>query len=446
MRKPPKEPTAASTEELRCPGRRGLLLGLAAAGGGAALAPLNRAEAEALPAEGASESVPFRGRHQAGIVTPQPRAGLVVAFTVLADTREDLAVLFRTLSQRIEFLMAGGTPPALDPRFPPSDSGVLGPNITPDRLTMTLAVGASVFDERFGLAELKPRHLVAMEAFPNDALDPDLCHGDLLLQICAETPEATIHALRDIIKHTPDTLALLWKLDGFAPTHGSRDGAKETGRNLLGFKDGTANPERTDDEAMKRLVWVARSGDEPAWTDGGSYQVVRIIRNFVERWDRTPLGEQQTIFGRNKASGAPLGRRREFDDPDYRDDPTGKRIPLDAHIRLANPRNPQSLAHRILRRPFNYSRGISPSGQLDMGLLFICFQANLSEAFIAIQARLNGEPLEEYIQPVGGGYFFVLPGASVPGAYLGKGLIEAAGPSPAPSKMSTSKTSTSKKG
>ena len=98
----------------------------------------------------------------------------------------------------------------------------------------------------------------------------------------------------------------------------------------------------------------------------------------------------------------------------------------DAHIRLANPHTKESMATRILRRPFNYSRGVSNSGQLDMGLLFICYQANLSTAFIAIQTRLNGEPLEEYIQPVGGGYFFVLPGAPTPHNYLGQSLIEAA--------------------
>ncbi len=100
--------------------------------------------------------------------------------------------------------------------MPPMDSGVLGPNIYPDNLTMTVSLGASIFfDQRFGLAEHKPKHLVDMPQFPNDQLDADMCHGDLLLQICSNTAETNIHALRDIVKHTPALLAVRWKMDGF---------------------------------------------------------------------------------------------------------------------------------------------------------------------------------------------------------------------------------------
>ena len=49
----------------------------------------------------------------------------------------------------------------------------------------------------------------------------------------------------------------------------------------------TADPLYT--ALMDRIVWTGAT--EPEWAQGGSYQVVRIIRNFVERWDRTPLGE-----------------------------------------------------------------------------------------------------------------------------------------------------------
>ncbi len=106
-------------------------------------------------------------------------------------------------------------------------------------------------------------------------------------------------------------------------------------------------------------------------------------------------------------------------------DPDGQRIALDAHIRLANPRTAETEGSRILRRPFNYSRGITRSGQLDMGLLFICFQADLDAGFVAVQSRLNGEPLEEYIKPTGGGYFFVLPGVATADGHLGQGLLSA---------------------
>jgi deferrochelatase/peroxidase EfeB len=63
-----------------------------------------------------------------------------------------------------------------------------------------------------------------------------------------------------------------------------------------------------------------------------------------------------------------------------------------------------------------------------MGLLFVCFQADLAAGFLTVQARLNGEQLEEYIKPVGGGYFYALPGVPAEGAYLGQSLIEATEP------------------
>ena len=111
--------------------------------------------------------------------------------------------------------------------------------------------------------------------------------------------------------------------------------------------------------------------------------------------------------------------------PDYARDPHGKITSLSAHIRLANPREPATEENLILRRPFNYSNGVARSGQIDQGLLFIAYQADLEKGFITVQKRLNGEPLEEYIKPVGGGYFFVLPGVREPGGYLGQGLVAA---------------------
>ncbi|WP_416356517.1 iron uptake transporter deferrochelatase/peroxidase subunit [Aureimonas phyllosphaerae] len=408
---------------------RGLAGGAAASIAGIGAARASEAEvADAPHSEAARRSQPFHGPHQSGIVTPRPAAGMVVAFDTLAETPDEVERLFRTLTERFRFLMAGGPVPELDPKLPPADSGILGPVIAPDNLTMTLSLGHSFFEDRPWLRPLRPRCLQRMTRFPNDALDPALCHGDLSIQICANTPDATIHALRDIIKTLPDLLVIRWKQEGSVPIlPPSPDGREESARNFLGFRDGSANPDSRDASLMDALVWVGTGADEPAWAEAGTYQAVRIIRNFVERWDRTPLSEQEAIIGRQKPNGAPLGHPgTEADVPDFASDPDGTITPLDAHIRLANPRRADTEKSRILRRPFNYSNGITRNGQLDQGLLFIAYQADLDEGFIAVQRRLDGEPLEEYIKPVGGGYFFTLPGVRDEDDFLGRPLLRAA--------------------
>jgi deferrochelatase/peroxidase EfeB len=165
---------------------------------------------------------------------------------------------------------------------------------------------------------------------------------------------------------------------------------------------------------MDRLVWTP---------DGGTFAAVRIIRNRVEFWDRVSRQEQELMIGRDKSRGAPLGRRGEGDDPDYPSDPKGARIPLDAHIRLARPRTEQTEDSRILRRSYNYSRGIDEAGQLDMGLVFVAFQRDLERQFEAVQQRLAGEPLVDYVVPTGGGFFYVPPGARDSDDWVGSALF-----------------------
>ena len=316
----------------------------AAAGAGAgyayrssrAAAPGQVLDAEMLA--GRLPAVPFHGRYQAGILRKPERQTIVVSFNVTAEGRGELTDLLRTITARARFLTAGGIPPEVGIGGPPADSGVLGPTVVPDGLTVTVGVGSTLFDDRYGLAARKPAGLTPMTPFPNDDLDPAQCGGDLSLQLTAGSQDTVLHALRDIARYTRGGMQVLWRIDGFASP--ARP-AGTTPRNLMGFMDGIANPDTSRPEAMNNLVWVQPgSRGEPAWTAHGSYQVIRLIRMFVEFWDRVDIIEQENMIGRRRDTGAPLDANTEFARPDYTLDPDRGRDPAHRAHPAGQPAHP----------------------------------------------------------------------------------------------------------
>ncbi len=200
-------------------------------------------------------AVPFHGAHQAGILTAPPPAACFAAFDVTAGGRAELAGLLQTLTGAARSLTTGGWADA-------GDSGTMGPAVPADGLTVTVGVGPSLFDHRFGLRSRKPPGLFAMAAFPNDHLDRAQCGGDLMLSLCAGSADTALHALREIARRTRGAMRMRWRVDGFvSPPRPS--GAP---RNHQGFKDGIANPDVRRPDVARRLVWVGPGRGEHAWT------------------------------------------------------------------------------------------------------------------------------------------------------------------------------------
>jgi deferrochelatase/peroxidase EfeB len=403
--------------------RRALLA--SAAGGGIAAAAgggfvLGR-EGDSEPTSAADQTVPFHGRHQAGIATPAQDRLHFAAFDVEDGLRaDDLRGLLRAWSGAAERMAAGRLVGDANHEAlaPPQDTGeALG--LAPARLTVTFGLGPSLFDERFGLAGLRPARLRQLPALPGDELDRERSGGDLCVQACADDPQVAFHAVRNLARIGRGAVTVRWSQLGFGRTS-STSRAQATPRNLLGFKDGTANLKAEDVQALARHVWVAgdRAG-EPSWLRNGTYLVARRIRMLIEVWDRTSLGDQEQTIGRRKASGAPLGERDEF--------ATLKvdRLPADSHVRLAAPSSNGGAA--LLRRGYSFTDGLDDRlGQLDAGLFFLSFQRD-PDAFVRVQRQLgSNDALNEYIKHVGSGVWAIPPGAP-PGGWVGQTLFGALG-------------------
>jgi deferrochelatase/peroxidase EfeB len=406
---------------------QGAAAGLAAFGSGKILSA-HPDHGTAAEMAAAGHAYPFYGPHQSGIITPPPLSrqplATYAAFDVTAANRSELTALFRTLTARAAFLTAGGNAPTAPPGSPPPDDGILGPKIPADGLTVTVGVGASLFDGRYGLGPRKPVQLVTMTPFRHDDLDPAISDGDLLIQMCAEHNDTLVHALLDINAHTSGVVNLRWTMSG-----GFRNPPRPVGiaRDWFGFKDGIANPDPASTEQMNQYVWTQPKTTEPAWAAGGTYHVVRIIHFDVQKWQGVPLAQQERIMGRRKLSGAPMYAQNpnanDLDDPVYTNDPQGLLTALNSHIRLANPQTPQTAAtSTILRRSYDIALTSLAGGAPFLGHAFTCFQRELN-SYIAMQTRLEDELLVPYISPRGGGYFFALPGVRNSQDYYASGLL-----------------------
>jgi len=402
---------------------------LASAGAGAAGLGLGGAGGFLVGQETAQASgdgtgtVPFHGAHQAGIDTAAQDRLHFAAFDLVTNSRGELRELMREWSRAAAEMTAGqmvGGVNDLRPA-PPDDTGeTVG--LLPSRLTVTFGFGPSLFERRgLGLGRKRPAALAPIPPLPADELDPGESGGDICVQACSDDPQVAFHAIRNLARIGRGAVVMRWSQLGFGRTSTTTRG-QDTPRNLMGFKDGTANIRAEDGEAMRRFVWVG-AGGSPAWMRGGTYMVTRRIRMLLEVWDRSSLEDQEETFGRHKYSGAPFGGQQEDDPLDLDAEEDGEpAIPADSHVRLASPQ--LNGGERILRRGYSFTDGVDERlGELEAGLFFICFQRDPRRQFVPIQRRLGAnDALNEYIKHVSSAVFAIPPGARK-GGYVGEPLL-----------------------
>ena len=165
----------------------------------------------------------------------------------------------------------------------------VGFRIPEGELTCVVGVGSHAWERLFG-----PPRPVALHPFPGFAGARHVAPattGDLLFHIRAHRPDLCFELAERL------TGRLVGRARVVDEVHGFRSFDE---RDLLGFVDGTENP----DGAAARAALVI--GEEDPAFAGGSYVVVQKYLHDLDSWDALPVGEQERVIGRTKLSDIEL--------------------------------------------------------------------------------------------------------------------------------------------
>ncbi|MFF0724811.1 Dyp-type peroxidase [Streptomyces sp. NPDC004134] len=333
----------------------------------------------AASAAAGSTAVPATGRHQAGVTSPRSAQRNLLAVVADVGTGVPPGPLLAELGEAVLSLTAG------------SDPRLLG--LSPGDLTVTVGVGPRLVRTAGaslpGAADL-PR-------FSRERIAPQARGGDLLLQICADDALLLPVAAAALLDEAGDRVRERWRQSGRRGTDVPVAKGRTAPRNLLGFIDGIVGPHTKAEQ--ERDLWLAG----PPAVAGGTVAVLRRMELALTRFAALPVAEQEAVFGRRRASGAPLSGGTAASAPELGSKtPDGRYlVPADAHVRRANP-TVVGVGH-MLRRSYS-------TDEPAPGLLFISFQNDL-RTFTATLTRMDtSDALLPFTTTTAAAAFLILPG------------------------------------
>ena len=244
-------------------------------------------------------------------------------------------------------------------------------------LTCVVGVGAGLWDRLFG-----PPRPAGLHPFPEIAGPRHVAvatPGDLLFHIRAHRLDLCFELAERLMNRLVGSAQVVDEVHGFR-SFDERD--------LLGFVDGTENPEGAD------AVGAVVVGDEDPRFAGGSYVAVQKYVHDLEAWDALPVEEQERAIGRTKLS-----------DIELPDDVK----PDNSHVALTTIVDDAGEEHQIVR--FNMPFGMV--GAREFGTYFIGYARSpdvieqmLTNMFIGKPAG-NYDRILDFSTAVTGSLFFV---------------------------------------
>lgn len=172
-----------------------------------------------------------------------------------------------------------------------------------DDLINLVGIGSDLWDRLFSAEVPKPAGLHPFRALRGSKHTAPSTPGDLLIHLRAESKQACFEMMRIMLRELGSAVRIEDEVEGFRYFDN---------RDLLGFVDGTANPDIGDPAEQ-----VVSIGDEDPGYAGGSYVIVQKYTHDMTAWEELSTEEQEHVIGRTK-----------LDDIEYGDDTQ----PTNSHV------------------------------------------------------------------------------------------------------------------
>jgi putative iron-dependent peroxidase len=251
---------------------------------------------------------------------------------------------------------------------------------SPGGLACIAGIGSAAWDRLFGLAGgPRPAELHPFRELAGARHRARATPGDLLFHLKAGRMDLCFEFATQVMSRLAGAVTVVDEVHGFR-FFDERD--------LLGFVDGTENPDGT---AAQRAALI---GDQDPEFTGGSYVIVQKYLHDMTAWNALTTEAQENAVGRTK-----------LNDIELSDDTK----PSNSHVALNTITDPDGTERQILRQ--NMPFGTVGSG--EYGTYFIGYAATPSVTEQMLENMFIGKPpgnhdrLLDFSTAVTGGLFFV---------------------------------------
>ena len=211
----------------------------------------------------------------------------------------------------------------------------VGFRIPEAQLNCVVGIGSSCWDHLYG--EPRPAGLLPLSAVVGGRHTAVSTPGDLLFHIRARRFDVCFELAGQLVNSFGEGVGVVDEVHGFRYFDE---------RDLLGFVDGTENPE--DGDAAEAVL----IGSEDPGFESGTYVVVQKYVHDLAAWNALPMQEQERVIGRTKLEDVEL--------PD-------EIKPANSHVALNTIVDEDGREHQIVR----YNMPFGTTGLGEAGTYFI---------------------------------------------------------------------------